>query len=522
MTQPVTIPHLLEKNAAARPNRPAIHDKLTGSWRSKTWSEYNQLTREAGRALLGAGIGEGDVVAILGSNRPEWAIGALAAMRIGGVAAGIYTTCSPDEIAYVLRHAESKVLIAENLDQLAKVEEVWADVPDLIRVVLMDGTSDDQRVMSWDEFLASAEGTPDSEIDSRLEQLRDDQLAVFIYTSGTTGPPKAVMLTHENISWTAHTIGTPFGTDADVVSLSYLPLSHIAEMTGSILAAVTFSYTVYFCHDGLQLAEYLKEVRPTTIFGVPRVWERISAKIHDQFAEATGAKAKILTWAQGVGTKYTAAVNRGETPSAAVTAQYRLADKLVFSKLRTAIGFDRTTVFVSGAAPIPVSTLEFYASIGITIYEIYGQSEDTGPTTCNFPGQTRLGTVGRLFDGIEVKIGDDDEILVRGKNVFAGYYKDEAATAEALVDGWLHSGDLGKLEDGYLTIIGRKKDIIITSGGKNVAPQNIENALTSIDIVSNAVVIGEQQRFLIALLTLEPEASARFAEDHGLDETTLQ
>ena len=184
------------------------------------------------------------------------------------VAAGIYTTCSPDEIAYVLRHAESKVLIAENLEQLAKVEEIWDDVPDLIRVVLMDGSSDDQRVMSWDEFLASAEGTPDSEIDSRLDRLRDDQLAVFIYTSGTTGPPKAVMLTHENISWTAHTIGTPFDTDADVVSLSYLPLSHIAEMTGSILAAVTFGYTVYFCHDGLQLAEYLKEVarRPSSAY----------------------------------------------------------------------------------------------------------------------------------------------------------------------------------------------------------------------------------------------------------------
>jgi len=279
---------------------------------------------------------------------------------------------------------------------------------------------------------------------------------------------------------------------------------------------------VSFCHDGLRLAEFLPEVRPTTFFGVPRVWERFEAGITDKLGEATGVKAKLVDWSQGVASEYVATTNRGETPSGALAAKYKLADKVVLSKVKAAIGMDRGDVLVSGAAPIPAESLEFFASLGMTIYEIYGQSEDTGPTTCNFPGQVKYGTVGKLFDGIEVKLGDDDEILVRGKNVFAGYYKDEEATNEALVDGWLHSGDLGAFDDdGYLSIVGRKKDIIITSGGKNIAPKNIEAGLSRIDIIEHAVVIGEQQRYLVALLTLEPEASARFAEEHGIDETGM-
>jgi len=524
MAAPSTILHHLEQNAKTRANSPALHDKLSGSWRTRSWSDYNDLTRRAGKAMISLGLGEGDVVTILGANRPEWVISAFGAMRIGGISAGIYTSCSAEEIGYIVGHSESPLLIVENLEQLGRVLAAWGDTPTLKHVAMMEGAGDhdDPRVMSWDEFLALGDDVDDVELDSRLAGLRGDQVADFIYTSGTTGPPKAVMLTHENLLWTSSQLGNSVNLTNDEVALSYLPLSHIAEQTGSMLMPLVFGYEVYFCHYGLQLADYLREARPTSFFGVPRVWERFEAGIKGQLSQATGAKAKIAELAQSVATKVIAEQNAGREPGAILKVQYGLADKLVFSKIHAALGFDRCRVFVSGAAPIPAASLEFFASVGIAVTELYGQSEDTGPTTSNLPGANRYGTVGPALAGVDVKIAEDGEILVRGKNVFAGYYKNEAATDETLIDGWLYSGDLGKFDDdGYLSIIGRKKDIIITSGGKNIAPQNIEEALSGIDIVGTSVVIGEQQRFLIALLTLEPEAAGRFASEHGLDTASM-
>lgn len=519
-----TILHHLERHAKELGSRAALHDKVSGQWRSTSWAEYNALTRRAGRALIALGLGEGQVVTILGANRPEWVISALAAMRVGGISAGIYTSCSADEIGYIVSHSESPVIVVENLEQLGRVLEAWGDAPHLQYAVMMDGAGehDDPRVMSWQDFLARADEVDDAEIDARLAGLRSDQIADFIYTSGTTGPPKAVMLTHENLLWTATQLGNSVSITNDEVTLSYLPLSHIAEQSASILMPLVFGYEVHFCHDGLQLADYLKQVRPTTFFGVPRVWERFEAGIKGQLSQAEGAKAKIADWARSVSSKAIAARNNGQEPAGMLKAQYAIADKLVLSKIHTALGFDRARILVSGAAPIPASSLDFFASVGMPVVELYGQSEDTGPTTTNLPHANKSGTVGRPVEGVEVKIAEDGEILVRGKNVFAGYYKNQAATDETLVDGWLHSGDLGSFDaDGFLSIIGRKKDIIITSGGKNIAPQNIEEALSTIDLVGTAVVVGEQQRFLVALLTLEPEATARFAAEHGLDGESL-
>ena len=515
-----TILHHLERHAKNSADRIAYRDRLAGSWRTTTFAEYNRQTRQVARAFLSLGLGEGSVVTILSNNRPEWVLSALGAMRVGGVSAGVYTTCSAEEIGYIVGHAESPLLVVETVEQLQRVEQVWDSLPDLKTVVVLDGTegTDNERAIGWNDLLAFADDTADEQLDEILTSLRADQVADFIYTSGTTGPPKAVMLTHENLEWTARTLGTEAGVTSDEVALSYLPLSHIAEQTASILMPVVFGSEVWFCHEGLQLAEYLKESRPTTFFGVPRVWERFEAAIKSQLAEATGAKASIAAWAQGVGSEWTEVANSGATPSGALKAKYAVADKLLFSKIRAAVGFDRARLLVSGAAPIPASSLEFFGSLGLIITELYGQSEDTGPTTTNLPGANKVGTVGRALKGVEVKIAEDGEILVRGKNVFPGYYKNQAATDEALIDGWLHSGDLGSIDgDGYLSIVGRKKDIIITSGGKNIAPQNIEELLTGLDIVGNAVVVGEQQRFLIALLTLEPEAGGRFAAEHGID-----
>ena len=519
-----TIIHHLERNARRQGARAAIHDKTTGSWRRRNWREYNLLTRRFGKALIAADFGEGDPIAILGANRPEWAIAALGAMRVGGISAGIYTSCSAEEIGYILDHSESPIVVIENHDQLGRVLEVWDTLPSLKTAVMMEGAGDhdDPRVVSWESFLESGDDVSDEDLDARLEALRPDQVADFIYTSGTTGPPKAVMLTHENLEWTARTIGGTVDLGTEEVALSYLPLSHIAEQTNSLLMPLVFGYEVYFCHNGLELAEYLPEVRPTTFFGVPRVWERFESGIKGKLSEATGAKAKLADQARKVSSRVIATENSGGTPSGLLAAQYKAADKVVLSKIKAAIGLDRCRVFVSGAAPIPAASLEFFSSIGMTVTELYGQSEGSGPTSTNLAGANKYGTVGRAIPGVEVKIADDGEILVRGKNLFAGYYKNQDATDETLIDGWLHSGDLGKLDDdGFLSIIGRKKDIIITSGGKNIAPQNIEEALAGIDIVGTPVVVGEQQRFLVALLTLDPEAAARFADEHGLDVATL-
>ena len=524
MDENLTIIDHLENHAMRQGARPAIHDKVTGSWRTRNWREYNLATRRFAKGLIAAGLGEGNPVAILGANRAEWAIAALGAIRAGGVSAGLYTSCSAEEIGFILDHSEASMIVVETLEQLDRVLEVWDSLPSLKSVVLMEGAGEheDSRVMSWEEFNSTGSEVTNDELDARREALRPDQVADFIYTSGTTGPPKAVMLTHENLEWTARTIGGTVDLCPEDIALSYLPMSHIAEQANSLLMPLVFGYQVYFCHNGLELADYLLDVRPTTFFGVPRVWERFESGIREKLAEATGAKAKIAEQAMKVSKEFIAAQNAGRTPSKALAAQYRVADKVVLSKIKEAIGFGRCRVFVSGAAPIPAASLEFFSSIGITVTELYGQSEGSGPTSTNLIGANRYGTVGRAMPGVEVKIADDGEIMVSGKNIFAGYYKNEAETNAVLSDGWLHSGDLGKLDsDGYLSIIGRKKDIIITSGGKNVAPQNIEELLAGIDIVGTPVVVGEQQRFLVALITLEPAAAERFAAEHGIDASTL-
>ncbi len=519
-----TILHRLHYRASTSGSAVAYRDKITGSWRETTWAEYDALAQQCTKALMKLGLGEGDVVSILGNNRPEWNIMLLGAMGVGGTGAGIYTSNAPEEVAYIVNHSESKVIIVEDASQFEKIVAEWSNMPTLAHVILMEGAEqpDDGRVMSWEDFLASGSDVDDSAVSAARDALTADQVGSFIYTSGTTGPPKAVMLTHENLSWTAEMLANAADIQAGDEILSYLPLSHIAEQDNSVHIAITVGSVVNFCHEGLKVADYLKEVRPMVFFGVPRVWERFYAGVGARMQEAEGAKAKIAAWARGVGTKATAERNAGGEPGGLLAVQEKIADKLVFSKLREALGLDRCKIFISGAAPASLEILEFMGSLGITICEIYGQSEGTGPTTSNLPGAVKFGSVGRPLPGVEVKLGPDDEIIFRGKNVFPGYFKDQEATDECLIDGWLHSGDLGSFDsDGYLTITGRKKDIIITSGGKNIAPKNIEGALTALELVGHAVCIGEQQRYLTALITLEPEAAARFAEANGEDVANL-
>ena len=508
-----TIPHRLLRQAIRSPSAIAYQANVNGRWQPTTWHTYAEQVRTAARALIALGFPGGCKVAILGGNRPEWAIFAHAAMMAGGAAAGIYTTNSPDEVQYIVHHSEAYVLLVEDAAQLAKVTARRAALPLLRWIVLMRGTpATGADTLSWEDFCGKAEATPPAELDARIEAIEPSALATLIYTSGTTGPPKGVMLSHANLAWTAQLLVDVGMSGRDTVSLSYLPLSHIAEQMGTIHGPATAGSTVYFAESIDKVADNLKECRPTVFFGVPRIWEKFHAGLTHKLGEVTGTKRRLIDWARKVSTKVNAHRDRGAPIPRLLGAQYALAERLVLGKLKAALGFDRVHTLISGAAPIAPDVLAFFASIDLPIREIYGQSEDSGPTSYNLPGRTRLGTVGPPLPGIEVKLAEDGEVLVRGPNVFVGYYKDPQATAEALADGWLCSGDLGAFDqDGFLTITGRKKELLITAGGENVAPKNIEAAIKQSPLVGEAVVIGDRRKYLVALITLDEVAAQKLA-----------
>jgi long-chain acyl-CoA synthetase len=515
-----SIPSRFLAQGARRPEAPAYFVKVDGAWRATRWRDYVGETRLVARALIAEGVGPGKTVGILGFNRPEWVSMAVATMLTGAAPAGIYTTCSADEVQYILAHSEALVVLVEDAAQWAKVRSVRDRLPALQRVVLMKGAPpvDDPMVMSWEAFVASGEATDDAEVDRRVAAIEPTGLSTLIYTSGTTGPPKGVMLSHENIAWTARAAGALINAQPGQVMLSYLPLSHIAEQMFSIHGAATLGLTIYFAESIERVPDNLREAQPDVFFGVPRIWEKFYAVAGAKLKDATGAKAAIVKWARGVALDVHARRDRGEAVPVWLDLQYRLADRLFYSKFKSAVGLGRARICVSGAAPVGREVLEFFTSLDLPVREVYGQSEDTGPTSFNLPGDARFGTVGKPIAGVTVKIAEDGEILVHGPNVFMGYFKDPEATAATLRDGWLCSGDLGKLDpDGFLVITGRKKEILITSGGKNITPKNIEEDLKRHDLVGEVVVIGDRRPYLTALLVLRAEGLARWAKEHGRD-----
>lgn len=513
-----TIPYRLVQQAKKTPQNPAYYVREGGTWKATNWETYGAEVTQAGRALIALGFEPGQTACILGFNRPEWVIMDIAAMGAGGAPAGIYTTCSPVEVRYIVAHAEAPIILCEDEGQWKKVEAELANTPNLKHVIMMKGAPKiaNDMVMSWEEFLAKGGSVEEKAYFDRLENLDLNALATLIYTSGTTGPPKGVMLSHHNLAWTAGKAIDIVETSPNDCSLSYLPLSHIAEQMFSIHTPITTGSRVYFAESIEAVPENLKEVQPTVFFGVPRIWEKFHAGIAGKLKGATGAKAKLVKWAMKVGWE------ANKAPGQPKGLQYALANKLIFSKLKPAIGMGSARVCVSGAAPIAREVLEFFATLDLVVLEVYGQSEDTGPTSFNLPHNYRFGSVGPSLDGVTVKIAEDGEILVKGPNVFLGYYKDADATNSTLIDGWLHSGDLGSFDkDGFLNITGRKKDIIITAGGKNITPKNLEAGIKNHELVDEAVVIGDRRKYLTALVTIDPEAGPAWAEANGEDASGL-
>jgi long-chain acyl-CoA synthetase len=479
-------------------------------------------------ALLALGVERGERVGLIGENRPEWVYSDLGIQTIGAATVGIYSTSSPEQIHYILDHAGCRALIVEGQEQLDKVMEIRSRLPHLERVVVMDAEGlrsvHDPMVLMWDQFLAMGDECirrwPDA-VDARMAEIRPGDVAVLIHTSGTTGPPKGAMLTHHNIISATEMLDGANPTSPDDEVLSYLPLSHIAERQFTVFLPMRWGYTVNFVENVDTVMENLAEVAPTVLFGVPRIWEKLHSAVclrvteNDIFKRVTYAGAiRVSGWT----VRRRLARQRVPVWLRVIT---RAADLLVLHPLRRRLGLHRVRLPYSAGAPIAPELLEYFWALGVPIREIYGQTEDAGPTSCIHGSDVRLGTVGRPFPGIDVKIAGDGEILVRGPNVFAGYFQDPDATAAVLKDGWLHSGDVGEFDaEGFLRITDRKKDLFKTAGAKYIAPQLVENKLKASPYINDAVAIGEGRRYLVALIVIDEENVTRWAQGRRLPFTT--
>ena len=508
-----TVLQLFRATVDAHGLRPAMRGRRGGRALSLTWSEYHDEVRRAARGLIAQGVSAGAGVTIMGFNRAEWFVADLASMAAGGLPAGIYTTSTPEQCRYIAEHAEAAVAIVENREYLERFLEIRARLPRLRAIVVMEEEAARPGVLTWSELLQSGDGVDEGELDRRIAAARPDDPCTLIYTSGTTGAPKAVTLTHRNVSFVAACATDLLDVRAEDRLLSYLPLSHIAEQVVSLYMSLATGACVHFARSLERLADDLVEVRPHVFLGVPRVWEKIQAGIQLAAAQNGPLKKRVGAWARRVGLAAGYAEQRGGPRPWG----HALAHRLVFSKVREKLGLDAARLCIVSAAPTALETLEFFLGLGVPIMEIYGMSECTGPATISLPNAYRTGRAGRPLPGTEMKTAEDGEVLMRGPHVFKGYYKNEEATREVKdAEGWLHSGDIGEIDaDGYLRITDRKKELIITAGGKNIAPQLLEGKLKQIPAVSQAVAIGDRRPYVVALLTLDPTRVAEEAEKAG-------
>jgi long-chain acyl-CoA synthetase len=485
-----------------------------GTWRTRSFSEVRDTVRALSLGLMELGIEKGDKVSILANTRAEWSYFDFAALSAGATVVPIYQTNSPEECHYVLENSDAKLVVVEDDEQLEKVREVRERLPRLERVVRMTGSSDDAILM---EDL-SARGAQASEAawEERWRSVTPSDISTFIYTSGTTGPPKGCVISHGN-----YRAMVDMALAEEVVvpgehTYLFLPLAHSFALLIQLVSFEVGGCLAYWERDPLKIVPNLAEVKPTYFPSVPRIFEKIYTAATASVEKEGGLKKAIFNWALGVGRRVREMERRGEKPGFLLRKQYEFADKQVLSKIRGLFG-GNIKQCVTGAAPINPEILRFFDAAGVLVLEGWGMTETSTAATIAHPDDFKFGTVGKPFPGCEVRIAEDGEILVRGPNVFQGYYKNEEATRETLRDGWLHTGDLGEIdEDGFVKITGRKKDIIITAGGKNITPANLEAEIKQHPLVSQCVVIGDRRPYLVALVTLDPEEALKFAKENGL------
>jgi len=492
-----TIGQLWRQAVAADLDRPAYLVEGEDGWEEVSWAEAGRTVDELANGLLALGVRKGDAFGILAQTTLEWALFDYALARIGAVGAAVYANSSPKDCRYVLEHSDAIGVLVEDEDQRAKIADVE------LRHVLTFADLDEVRARGRKHAAANPDALAEAEA-----QIGEEDLFTFIYTSGTTGPPKACMIRHRNYYEMATCIDrVPEFALGDDVMLLYLPLAHNFGRLMHLLGAHK-GFTTAFCPDPLRVAEAMPAVRPTLLPSVPRLYEKVHTAVLAQFEQVHGPRRRLLDWALGVGRQVSELRQRGEAVPRGLALRHRVADRLVYSKIKNRLG-GRLRLGVSGGAPLSKEIAAFFHSIDILIVEGWGLTECTTAASVNRPGRFRFGTVGPALPGFEVRVEEDGELLIRSETVFAGYYKDEQATREVLgEDGWLRSGDVGSIDaDGFISITDRKKDILVTAGGKNVAPQNLENALKTSPLVSQALVLGDRRPYVAALITVDPAAA---------------
>lgn len=524
-----TVPILFCQQVAKYGDRVAMRKKALGRWQEISWREYGQRVREVASGLVALGLRRGECVSIIAENRPEWLYSDLGIMAAGGVTVGVYTTSSPEQCAYILNHSEARFHIVEDEEQLDKVLQVRGRLPLLERIIVIDLKGlrrfHDPIVISFEQLLAvgrELDAARPSRFRQSLEEGKPEDVAILVYTSGTTGLPKAAMLSHETILFSATLLEQISPIQETDETISYLPLAHIAQRLLTIFGQIRYGYTVNFAENLNTFPHNLREVSPQIIFGPPRIWEKFYSAITLRMEKATWLKRRVYRAALAIGGREARLRLSGDAVPLPLQMATVLAHLAVFRKLKTHLGLDRARYVLSGAAPISPGLLEFFQSIGIPIKESYGQTESCGPATAHLGNRIKLGTVGQAIPGCEVKIAQDGEILLQGWNVFQGYFKDPQATKETLRYGWLYTGDVGELDaEGFLTLTDRKRDLIITAGGKNIAPQLIENQLKSSPYIADAVVIGDRRRYLTVLIVIDEENVTNFAQEYRIPFTTF-
>ncbi len=536
MTSPAT---RIRDHAAQMPRAVALRDKDLGIWREWTWESYWDHVQLAGHAFLALGVEPGDRVAIHSENRPEWLIADMGALAARAASVGIYPTNPAAEVGYLLGDSGAKVIVAEDQEQVDKTFEVLDQAPGLQRVVYLEPRGirhryDHELLMPWEEFLdlgrAHREEHPDA-LAEVLEGQQPDDLATLIYTSGTTGPPKGAMLSVANVEFAIRVLviegaftDPPPGPD-DLL-LSYLPLSHVAERIFSTWFNAAAGTQVNFAESIETVPANLREVQPTVLFGVPRIWEKLLAGIEIRLSGATWFKRKNAAFwlkvADRIGQRL---VHNGGSHTAGTRLLYAVGYVFFFRALKDRLGLRKVRYAASGAAPIAPEVLRFFMGIGVPMHEVYGMTENSAVATANRPGRIRLGTVGEAHPGTEVKVDEETgEILTRHDGVFMGYWRNDEATAEVVTaDGWLRTGDVGVWEDGtHLRITDRMKDIIITAGGKNISPSQIENELKASPYVREAIVVGDGRKFLTALIGIELDTVGEWAQRRRVGYSTYR
>ncbi len=502
----------------------ALREKEFGIWHSFSWNDYYDKAKCIGIALMALGFEPGQVASILSENNKEWLFVDMATMCVGGVSNGVYTTDSYSQLKHVCVDSQTRILFVEDEEQLDKFLEIEKELPLVKKVVVFDDdglkTFSHPKVMFIDELYELGRANFEKlqkEFDTRLENVRPEDTAILVYTSGTTGPPKGAMLTHQNLLFQARNAGSWIGDEAREEIISILPLCHIAERTFSVFLPLNFKWIVNFVESPETSFENTMEVSPTLFFGVPRMWEKMHSNTVIKINEAVWLGRIAYELALRIGGKYAEAIDAGVKPNLLLRLGRWAAEKTVFRNLKIMLGLDRARILFTGAAPVSPELIAWYRALGLNLLELYGQTECTGITTSNTETDNRIGTIGKAVANVDMRIDENGEILCRGPHVFKGYFGNPEKTAETVMDGWLYTGDVGTMDDdGFLRITDRKKDIIITAGGKNISPSEIENQLKFSPYISDAVVIGDKRKYLTCLIMIDHENVLNFAQNQNI------